>query len=277
VQRGYFDLTVVKQVEVIDSLAKKLELFNGDLLFNEGGDRDKLGRGWVWRDEIDKCIHQNHVYRARLILSELIPELVSHYANEFGRDYFSRNATQSVNLASINKTQLSRLPIPIIPQTEQSIVLKSLNALLELADGMEKLQAKSKIALMQMDQSILASAFRGTLVPQNPRDEPASELLARIKAAKPPAPKRFSRKPIKKRAYNRRGTKFMKTLMEILASKVDWVSAQDAFALAGVADGSNTDAVEKLYEELRTNLSQIEIKRRGNEDWFRLKALDGGN
>ena len=68
----------------------------------------------------------------------------------------------------------------------------------------------------------------------------------------------------------------MKTLMEALADKAGWVSAQDAFALAGVTEGSETDAVEGLYEELRANLSRIEIERRGSEDWLRLKSLAGG-
>jgi type I restriction enzyme S subunit len=38
--------------------------------------------------------------------------------------------------------------------------------------------------LSQLDQSILAKAFRGELVPQDPRDEPASELLARIRTTR---------------------------------------------------------------------------------------------
>ena len=38
--------------------------------------------------------------------------------------------------------------------------------------------------MMQLDESILAKAFRGELVPQDPRDEPASELLARIRTTR---------------------------------------------------------------------------------------------
>ena len=40
------------------------------------------------------------------------------------------------------------------------------------------------LSLTQLDQSILAKAFRGELVPQDPRDEPASELLARIRTTR---------------------------------------------------------------------------------------------
>jgi type I restriction enzyme S subunit len=66
VQRGFLDLSEVTTIRVAPAKAAALALRPGDVLFNEGGDRDKLGRGWVWSGEIEPCIHQNHVFRARL-------------------------------------------------------------------------------------------------------------------------------------------------------------------------------------------------------------------
>jgi type I restriction enzyme, S subunit len=68
VQRGYLDLSEVKTIEAPDADIKDLRLMPGDILFNEGGDRDKLGRGWLWEGQLPECIHQNHVFRARLYL-----------------------------------------------------------------------------------------------------------------------------------------------------------------------------------------------------------------
>ncbi len=42
---------------------------------NEGGDRDKLGRGWVWEGQISDCVHQNHVFRLRLRSDSVTPKL----------------------------------------------------------------------------------------------------------------------------------------------------------------------------------------------------------
>jgi len=182
VQRGYLDLSEVKTIEVTLDCLKQLRLQDGDLLFNEGGDRDKLGRGWVWKSEIEDCIHQNHVFRARLFCHELIPELISHYANEFGREFFFQRASQTVNLASINKTQLSKLPVPVIPLKEQQVLVTLLDAVLRSA---YELQTQGDVAVSELDsldQSILAKAFRGELAPQDPSDEPASVLLERIRA-----------------------------------------------------------------------------------------------
>ena len=51
VQRGYLDLSEIKMIEVTQEVADQLALVPGDILFTEGGDRDKLGRGWVWKGE----------------------------------------------------------------------------------------------------------------------------------------------------------------------------------------------------------------------------------
>ena len=66
VQRGSLSLSNVSTIRVPAVKAEALRLQRGDLLLNEGGDRDKLARGWVWENQIPDCIHQNHVFRARL-------------------------------------------------------------------------------------------------------------------------------------------------------------------------------------------------------------------
>jgi type I restriction enzyme S subunit len=72
VQRGFLDLSEMKTIAATEQDIQKLTLIVGDILFNEGGDRNKLGRGWVWEGKIPECIHQNHVFRARLLLTKLL-------------------------------------------------------------------------------------------------------------------------------------------------------------------------------------------------------------
>ena len=66
VQRGFFNLNEIKTIRVPHQRIEKLLLKKGDILLNEGGDIDKLGRGWVWNGEIERCTFQNHVFRVRL-------------------------------------------------------------------------------------------------------------------------------------------------------------------------------------------------------------------
>lgn len=70
----------LSDVAVITAPRHKIEaalLKVGDVLMNEGGDKDKLGRGSVWRGEIRGCTHQNHVFRVRVRDDRFSPEFVS--------------------------------------------------------------------------------------------------------------------------------------------------------------------------------------------------------
>jgi len=184
VQRGYLDLTEIKEIEATEEVISELLLQKGDILFTEGGDRDKLGRGWIWRGEIQECIHQNHVFRARLCSPDISSKLVSWFSNSFGQEYFMREGKQTTNLASINLTKLRSFPVPIPPALEQEAVVNEIERHLSVAEEAESTIDSELKRAERLRQSILKQAFSGQLVPQDPSDEPASVLLERIKAEK---------------------------------------------------------------------------------------------
>jgi type I restriction enzyme, S subunit len=182
VQRGYLDLDVVTTIRVPRAQAEKLYLQPGDILFNEGGDRDKLGRGWVWQGEIRNCIHQNHVFRARLTSPAFEPKFISLHGNTFGRRWFELMGKQTTNLASLNLTTLKSFPVPILPIAEQENLVAA-------AEQQASVKAALALALdhagrraQKLRSAILASAFSGNLVPHNSNDEPAALLLKRATA-----------------------------------------------------------------------------------------------
>jgi len=154
------------------------------MYFSTRGDRDKLGRGWVWEGAIDECIHQNHVFRARLLSKGIQPKFVSVHGNTFGKRWFQRTGKQSVNLASINMTVLRAFPVPVAPGSEQRTVVEEIEAQLSICDAVERQLDAEAVRATRLRQSILKRAFEGRLVPQDPKDEPASELLARIRAGR---------------------------------------------------------------------------------------------
>ncbi|MEH1099348.1 restriction endonuclease subunit S [Micromonospora sp. CPCC 205561] len=182
VQRARLDLSEVTRMRVPAKKAAQLRLLRGDVLLNEGGDRDKLGRGWVWDEQIPDCIHQNHVFRARVRDGVLHPKLLAWHANGFGRRWFQVNGLQSVNLASISLGKMRQFPVPVPPRAEQETLVRTAETYLSLLDGMDRAVGAAGQKAVQLRASLLAEAFAGRLVPQDPNDEVASELLTRIRA-----------------------------------------------------------------------------------------------
>lgn len=194
VQRGWLRLDEIKTLGVTVEERKRLTLQNGDILMNEGGDRDKLGRGWVWHDQINGCIHQNHVFRIRLKDRGFPPEFVSHFANEFGQQYFIDQGTQTTNLASISKTKVAALPVPIPPTDEANEIVRLISAAFARADHLEGQAARARSLLDRLEAALLARAFRGGLLPQDPDDEPAAVLLERMRAGRADVPRSAHRR-----------------------------------------------------------------------------------
>ncbi|MEU9076878.1 restriction endonuclease subunit S [Kitasatospora sp. NPDC048538] len=181
VQRGRLDLDQISVIRVPERKAKALALQPGDVLMNEGGDRDKLGRGWVWEGQIPGVIHQNHVFRARVLSGEIEPKLLSWYANGSGA-WFERNGKQSVNLASISLSKIKKFPLPVPPSTEQQRIVERIENDLSVMDNVCELVARSRVRSISLRRALLAKAFSGRLVRQDPSDEPAGVMLMRVAA-----------------------------------------------------------------------------------------------
>ncbi|MEU1673831.1 restriction endonuclease subunit S [Streptomyces roseifaciens] len=183
-QRARLDLSRVTKIRVAPKALEKLRLQDGDLLMTEGGDRDKLGRGWIWEEQIEECIHQNHLFRARIQDHVTHPKLLGWYVNSAARSWFESNGKQSVNLASISISKVKLLPVPV-PSTDPQ-ELEDFVALGErVLTRFHRLTAACEEGLAHtaaLRRTLLAEAFAGKLVPQDPDDEPAEDLLKRIRA-----------------------------------------------------------------------------------------------
>lgn len=199
VQRGFLDLSEITFIRVPEKKATQLALRHGDVLLNEGGDRDKLGRGWIWEGQVAGAIHQNHVFRARVLNDAIHPKLLSWYANSAAR-WFEVNGKQSVNLASISLSKIKQLPVPVPPFGEQGVIIERIEDQLSVLDNADALSQRVLSKSKALRRALFARAFSGELVPQDPADEPASVLLDRIRAereAQGGTTKRGTRRPRK--------------------------------------------------------------------------------
>jgi type I restriction enzyme S subunit len=118
---------------------------------------------------------------------------------QFLKPWIEEAASATVNAAILNKGRLSQGPVIVPSKGEQAEIAERINGAFRAADIMQKQCKEASIRLNTLDQAILAKAFRGELVPQDPTDEPASVLLDRIRAEREAAAKKPKAKKRRKK------------------------------------------------------------------------------
>lgn len=160
VQDGRFELRDISSIEIKEEELNTHLLQHGDILMTEGGDRDKLGRGGMWREEIAPCTYQNHIFRVRLDAEEYKPELFHFLIQTYQtKNYFYAHAKQTSNLCTINSRELKNWPVPIPPMPEQ----KKMIGALEAAEKQEKAVSEKVEALQQVKKSLLKNLLTGKI------------------------------------------------------------------------------------------------------------------
>lgn len=154
VQDGYVKLDDVHEINVLPHEVERYALKDGDVLMNEGGDNDKLGRGTVWKEQIKPCIHQNHVFVIRV--TDIEPEWLGWLTQSaYAKFYFFRVSKQSTNLASISSTNVKEVHLLIPPADERKLIMEYL----------EKQTSKLKLLVQDVEQSItLLKEHRTSLI-----------------------------------------------------------------------------------------------------------------
>jgi type I restriction enzyme S subunit len=97
--------------------------------------------------------------------------------------------SSATTLPIINKGRFQQLVLPSVPISEQVEIVHRLETAFTWIDRLATEATNARHLIDRLDQSVLAKAFRGELVPQDPADEPASVLLERIRAERDAAPK----------------------------------------------------------------------------------------
>lgn len=106
-----------------------------------------------------------------------------------------RELAEGGNQPNLNLAKMKDFTFPRPPLEEQIEVVRRVETLFAFADRLEARLQAAQTAVDRLTPSLLAKAFRGELVPQDPNDEPAAELLKRLRAASSDA----SMKPARKR------------------------------------------------------------------------------
>lgn len=164
VQDGYLALEDIAEVELPKVDTGKYELKQGDVLMTEGGDFDKLGRGYVWEDQIPGCLHQNHIFAVRpnprKLDSYFLGALISSL---HGKHYFTSTSSQTTNLATTNSTKLGSFPTLLPPTNEQKLIVEKISTQANLISRTRDAIASSIATLREYRSALISAAVTGKI------------------------------------------------------------------------------------------------------------------
>jgi type I restriction enzyme S subunit len=164
----------------------KLAIRTGDLLvIRSNGSLDLVGRTAMASEVDEGFLFAGYLIRLRPRREKVVPRYLLLVLSSPGtrrRVELAARSTSGVN--NINSKFLSGLPLFLPSLEELQEICRRAQVLFTLADQLEARLTAARKVVDRLTPALLAKAFRGELVPQDPSDEPASELLARIRAAR---------------------------------------------------------------------------------------------
>ena len=178
---GTIDYSDLVYTSDADDIAK-YDLHPGDLIFNRTNSREWVGKVAYYDGSIP-AIYAGYLIRFRAIL--INPTYINYaMCTQYERNWCASVKTDGVNQSNINARKLKSFLIPVPPLAEQRRIVDALDKYLALVDGIERDRADLDDLLAQLKSKVLDLAVRGELVEHDPGDEPASELLSRIREEK---------------------------------------------------------------------------------------------
>ena len=151
-------------------------LEDGDVII---GRRGEMGRAAVYNDKFGKMLCGT----GSIILKKspkLSSEFLAYYLRSpFCVDFLTTNAVGST-MVNLNQKIIKSLPFPKLGKEAQENIVKKIEELLSKADAIESQYLSLKEKVDKLPQALIAKAFRGELVPQDPANEPAAVLLEKI-------------------------------------------------------------------------------------------------
>ena len=177
IKNNAVDWNTVPYTDYDEHKANAYLISDGDILFARTG--ATVGKSYLVKGLQDKAIYASYLIRVQTF-NEILPEYVKYFFESgFYWEQIQRDSI-GIGQPNVNGTTLSQLALSIPPINEQHRIVNELGSWLNIIDVIDNGKAELQIAIKRVKSKILDHAIHGKLVPQDPNDEPASELLKRI-------------------------------------------------------------------------------------------------
>ena len=185
---GRIDHSDLKYAKLPAKEFQQLRLVAGDiLLIRSNGSVSLVGRTAVVSRAEEDYAYAGYLIRLRPDRKKVEPDFLNLVLSSYDiRLQIELEARSTSGVNNINSEEVRALRFQLPPLPEQREIVRRMDEMFALADRLDARVAKARGQVDKLTQSILAKAFRGELVPQDPKDESAEKLLARIRAATDP-------------------------------------------------------------------------------------------
>ena len=195
---GTFNPKETKTVADPSKVDPNLFIQPGDLLVTRANTLELVGASVVVDEIHYKIMLSDKVWRVDIL--EVDKKYINFYLrSKDGRKEIESRATgNQLSMRNISQNAFRDVVIAIPPIEEQKEIGRQIESCFNSINQSKQAYQETKDYLNQLDRSILAKAFRGELVEQDPNDEPASILLERIRAEREQQTQGKAKKPGKK-------------------------------------------------------------------------------
>ena len=196
VASGFISHEDMKYASFDETEMRQLALRRGDILMiRSNGSLGLVGRTAVVTERDEGLLYAGYLIRLRVNMELADSQYLSTYLAAPGaRSGIERTSRSTTGVNNINAEEIRNIPVSLPPLPEQQEIVRRVDAAFARIAAVRQLVEAQLARLDALDRSILARAFRGELVPQDPSDEPASALLDRIRAERAAAPAKAARR-----------------------------------------------------------------------------------
>lgn len=157
-------------------------LQKGDILFTRyNGSLEFVGACAVFLEDQETFVYPDKLIRVRTDETKVLPQFLAlTCSSKPSRKQIEGFIKSSAGQKGVSGKDLKTVKLALPSIAEQSEIVRRVEKLFAFADRLEERLSQAQAAVQKLTPALLAKAFRGELVPQDPNDEPASELLKRL-------------------------------------------------------------------------------------------------